>query len=63
MQKNVGGKDKTIRLALGGALLVLSFIVGSWLVGIIGLVLLGTGLMGFCPAYLPFGIDTSCSKE
>ena len=28
------------------------------MVGLVGIPLVGTGLVGWCPAYLPFGIDT-----
>jgi hypothetical protein len=30
--------------------------------GLIGVLLLGTGVAGWCPAYLPFGIRT-CGKR
>ena len=60
MDKNVGGIDRVVRIVAGPALLSLMFLLeGSsrwW--GLIGLGLLGTGMLGWCPAYLPFGIKT-----
>jgi hypothetical protein len=64
MQKNVGGADKTLRIVVGLALLSLIFFLpgnARWW-GLIGLIPLTTGLLGWCPAYSPFGIST-CKKE
>ncbi len=61
MVKNVGGADKILRIVVGLALLSLIFILqgnARWW-GLLGLVPLGTALMGWCPAYLPFGISTA----
>jgi hypothetical protein len=64
MKENVGGADKTIRILVGLAVLSLVFILeGSarwW--GLVGLVPLMTGITGYCPAYLPFGISTCKSR-
>jgi hypothetical protein len=60
MKTNVGGFDKILRIAAGVALLSLLFFLegnARWW-GLVGLVLLFTGLTGWCPAYLPFGIST-----
>ena len=63
MKTNIGGVDRAVRIVVGLALLSLLFLIeGSarwW--GLIGVVLLATGLIGWCPAYLPFGINT-CKK-
>ena len=58
MQKNVGGIDKIARLAVGLVLCILALAgtIGAW--GWIGLVPLATGLIGWCPAYLPLGLNT-----
>lgn len=58
MTKNVGGLDKGLRIAVGLALLALGAFgpLGWW--GAIGLVPLATGLMGTCPAYSLFGLNT-----
>jgi hypothetical protein len=61
MVKNVGGADKVLRIVVGLALLSLIFILqgdARWW-GLIGLVPLGTALIGWCPAYAPFGINTA----
>lgn len=63
MNKNVGGIDRILRIAAGIALIALAVTgtVGVW--GYIGVVPLLTGLIGWCPAYLPLGIKTcGCSK-
>ncbi len=63
MLKNVGGIDRTLRIGAGIGL------IGAALAGIgtpwtwIGVVPLATGLIGWCPAYLPFGIKTCATKS
>lgn len=58
MTKNVGGIDRILRIIVGLALIALAATgtVGLW--GYIGVVPLLTGVIGWCPAYLPFGIKT-----
>ena len=60
MEKNVGGIDRVLRVIVGLGLLSLIFVLeGSsrwW--GLIGFVPLATAALGWCPAYLPFGIKT-----
>ena len=64
MAKNVGGADRIIRLVAGVGLMAyaMSNLPGAedWMVpaGIVGFVLLLTGIIGWCPDYLPFGIKT-----
>ena len=62
MNKNVGGIDRMVRICAGVTLLALAAtgVVGPW--GYLGVVPLATGLMGWCPAYLPFGIS-SCKAR
>jgi len=60
MKLNVGGIDKVVRIAAGLALLSLVVLLeGSmrW-IGLIGIVPLVTGLVGFCPLYSILGINT-----
>jgi hypothetical protein len=59
--KNIGGTDKVVRVILGIALLSLLFILNGNIrfIGLIGLIPLLTAFMGFCPLYLPFGINTN----
>lgn len=58
MTKNIGSADRTIRIVVGAALLIWGFMAQNWL-GLIGLVPLTTALIGWCPAYSPFGIRTN----
>ena len=58
MKTNVGTIDRAIRIVVGLGLIlaaVLGFI-GVW--GWIGIVPLATGTFRFCPAYMPFGLNT-----
>ncbi len=61
MTTNVGTADRVIRVLVGLALLSLVFALDDnlrwW--GLVGLQPLATGLLGWCPLYIPFGIDTS----
>ena len=64
MKANVGGIDKALRIIGGIVLLALFFgLEGNarWL-GLIGLVPLLTGLIGWCPAYALIGVKT-CSVQ
>ena len=55
---NVGGMDKTIRIAVGAVLAALGYgTPWTW----IGVVPLLTGLFGFCPLYTLLGKNT-CNK-
>lgn len=58
MKSNVGGIDRILRLVLGLALIALTLmgVIGVW--GWIGLVPLGTALMGFCPLYTVLGFSS-----
>jgi len=58
MNKNIGGIDRILRIVVGLALigLTLAGVIGLW--GWIGVVPLATAAIGWCPAYLPFGIKT-----
>ena len=57
MTKNVGGIDRILRIIVGLALIGWGIFAQNWL-GAIGIVPLATALIGWCPAYLPFGIKT-----
>ena len=63
MKANIGNIDRAIRIVLGLALIgaTLAGLVGPW--GWLGLILLGTGIVRVCPAYLPFGLSTCPSKR
>ena len=61
MQKNVGQTDRIIRIVVGVVILLLGVVFKNWW-GIIGVIPLATGILRWCPAYLPFGIST-CKIE
>jgi len=67
MKNNMGPADRITRLILAAIIAVLYFaniITGTW--GIVLLILAAvfvlTSLMGFCPLYSLFGINT-CKKK
>lgn len=62
MHCNVGGMDRIIRIIAGIVLIALAVtkVFSPW--GYIGIVPLVTGAIGWCPAYLPFGIKTCKTK-
>ncbi len=60
MKCNVGGADRLIRVILGMATVAAGFYFQSWW-GAIGTVPIMTAVIGWCPAYLPFGLS-SCKK-
>ena len=64
MEANVGGADRVARIVVGIALLSLFFLLegGARWWGLVGVVLIATGLLRWCPAYIPFGIKT-CRKS
>jgi len=62
MNKNVGGFDKIFRVILGVVILLVGMYYQSWL-GLIGIVPLATGLLGWCPLYLPCGLNSCKIKE
>lgn len=60
MKRNVGTVDRWIRIVLGVALLsLLVFLSGGirW-IGLIGLIPLLTGIVGYCPLYALFHCST-----
>lgn len=63
MKSNVGGIDRILRIVLGLVLigLTVSGTIGVW--GWVGAVLLGTGLVGWCPPYAIFGFNTCAMKK
>jgi hypothetical protein len=61
MKCNVGKTDKIFRIILGVIIILAGVYLQSWW-GVVGIVPLVTGLIGWCPAYLPFGFST-CGDE
>lgn len=60
MKQNVGGFDRAARIMVGLLVLGLFFVLDEGTRGwaLLGVIPLLTGLIGWCPAYLPFGIRT-----
>jgi len=63
MKINEGSIDRIVRIVAGLVLISLVFIGPQSPWGWIGLVPLATGLIGWCPAYTLFGIDTCKMKK
>ena len=61
MKTNLGTVDRIVRIVVGLAVVAAGAYYQSWW-ALVGLVPLGTGLVGFCPAYCPLGL-TTCGKE
>jgi hypothetical protein len=57
MKCNVGGTDRIIRIILGVVIILAGVYFKSWW-GAVGILLIVTGLVRFCPAYIPFGFST-----
>jgi hypothetical protein len=62
MIRNEGFADRVIRVILGIALLALVFVGPQTWLGLIGIVPLVTGIVGFCPLYRLGGIRTCPAK-
>ncbi len=62
MTSNVGGIDRILRIVAGIVLIALVFVGPQTPWGWIGVIPLATGLIGWCPAYVPFGIS-SCPRK
>ena len=58
MKSNVGGIDRILRIVLGLVLIALTLTgtIGVW--GWIGVVLLATAAIGFCPLYTVLGFSS-----
>ena len=60
-EKNMSQTDRVIRAVVGVVLVIAYFMVAgswSWLLLLIGLVLLATAALGSCPPYSLLGINT-----
>ena len=61
MKVNESSTDRYLRIALGLVLFGLAIMVGHTLgivLGVVGVVALVTGVVGFCPLYKVLGIST-----
>ncbi len=55
---NEGTLDRIIRIAIGVALLSLTLVGPKSMLGLVGIVPLITGIVGFCPLYRLVGLST-----
>ena len=67
MKMNMGTVDRSIRLAVVAIIAALYFAgqlsgTVAIVLGIVAIAFLVTSLIGWCPAYLPFGISTRKGK-
>jgi ribose/xylose/arabinose/galactoside ABC-type transport system permease subunit len=63
MKANMGVFDRAFRIVAAVIIGVLYFAgaiqgVAAAILGVVAVVFLGTGLVGFCPGYAPFHIST-----
>ncbi|NDE91112.1 MAG: DUF2892 domain-containing protein [Alphaproteobacteria bacterium] len=57
MKCNVGKTDWLLRIIVGSVIIIGGiYFQNGW--GAVGIVPIATGLLRWCPAYLPFGIKT-----
>ena len=65
MNANVGGIDRTLRIVVGIVLFSLFFVLegNERYLGLLGLVMLATGIFRFCPAYTLLGVNTCPMKK
>jgi len=61
MTPNVGGLDRGFRIVLGLLVIGLGVTFKSWW-GVLGALPLLTGLVRWCPVYLPFGTSTLAAR-
>ena len=63
MKINEGNVDRLIRVIVGLGLLSVVFVGPATMWGLIGIVPLATGLIGFCPLYKILGLTTCPIKK
>ncbi len=69
MVKNVGGVDQKVRLLVGLLAIGIALLVSglpTWAtmtLGAVGVIALITGLIGYCPLWTVFGINTCSLKR
>ncbi|MEX2526706.1 MAG: DUF2892 domain-containing protein [Gemmatimonadota bacterium] len=58
LPKNEGTADRVIRAALGLAILSLTVVGPQTMWGLLGLIFIGTAVVGSCPIYTMLGMNT-----
>jgi type IV secretory pathway TrbD component len=62
MKSNVGPVDRLLRIIVGLAIAILGVVFENWW-GLVGIVLIATGLFKFCPLYWALKISTLKKTE
>jgi hypothetical protein len=62
MKKNIGSIDKSLRILLGLAIIIIGIFYESWL-GLVGIIPILTAFIGFCPLYSLIGVSTCQIKD
>lgn len=62
MKKNIHPVERAVRVIAGLAILSLVFVGPETLWGLLGIIPLATGLIGWCPPYQLLGVNT-CGKK
>ena len=60
---NAGIADRIVRAILGIGLIAYGFIAQNYIVAGIGAIPLLTAIVGFCPFYPIFKLNTGCKKD
>jgi hypothetical protein len=63
MKLNMGSADRIIRIIVGLFLISLIFWGPKTYWGLIGVILVLTAFVGFCPLYVPFKLSTRKKKS
>lgn len=63
LARNVGRNDKNIRIGAGIALLLVGFFGAGFFISLIGIVLIASGVLSFCPLYSFLGKSTATPAE
>lgn len=62
INRNVGGMERVIRIVVGLGVLSLVFVGPQTPWGYLGVILIATGLISWCPAWTLFGVNTCKTK-
>ena len=62
MKSNMGSIDRILRFVIGVGIIGAGFYYQSWW-GAVGLIFLGTSLIGWCPIYVPLKLSTRKSES
>lgn len=63
MKCNVGKIDRVVRAVIGIGALAYGIANSNIVVDVIGGIVLLTAILGWCPLYIPFKINTGCRSE